>query len=101
MINFEETNLNLGKKIENDQLANNSQKKDMENWTKKMNEELNIINKQINIQNVKIDKLESKLSIITYRDSIRDVLFFLLSLANSNLKSSKYYAPYKTISISK
>ena len=48
MINFEETNLNLGKKIENDQLANNSQKKDMENWTKKMNEELNIINKQIN-----------------------------------------------------
>ena len=66
-----------------------------------MNEELNIINKQINIQNVKIDKLESKFSIITYRDSIRDVLFFLLSLANSNLKSSKYYALYKTISISK
>ena len=66
-----------------------------------MNEELNIINKQINIQNVKIDKLESKRSIITYRDSIRDVLFFLLSLANSNLKSSKHYAPYKTISISK
>ena len=94
-INFEKTNLNLEKK-ENDQLGNNSQKKYMENWIQKINEELNIINMKINEQkielknqNVKIDKLESKLSVIAYRDSIRDVLYFLLSLSKKYLRSSK------------
>ena len=95
-INFEKTNLNLEKK-ENDQLGNNSQNKYMENWIQKIIEELNIINKKINEQkieiknqNVKIDKLESKLSVIAYRDSIRDVLFFLLSLSKKYLRSSKH-----------
>ena len=82
----ESKNLNLEIRIDNEVIANKSlieEKKDIVNRLKET--EKTLLN-----QNQKIEELSAKINIITYRDSIKEVLFGLLKISDSKLKNANY-----------
>ena len=94
----ESKNFNLEIKIENEIIANQSLSKEKKDFVNRLKE----TEKTVFNQNQRIAKLNAKINIITYQDSIKEVLFSLLRISNSQLKNANYYItypePYKELS---
>ena len=88
--NLKKENNDLKEKIKKIQVENDEKFKIVNNT---------IINQSQTIDNQRkeIEKINAKINVITYRDSIKEVLFHLLRLSNSKLKNAKYYITYPAI----